>query len=705
VVVREVIFVDFESRSRIKLPDVGAWRYAEDETTEILFLGWKVKGSEERNLWVPPVTCKILGIDCMPFPQKILDHIAKDGVFESHGVQFERSMWIHQLNKRFGIPIPTKWRDSMAACAYKAVPLKLEHAGKALGLQELKDDRGKYLINQLTGYKGPTKKQPDRIYREEPDLMHEFGEYCKQDTVSEECLSDDLGDLPPTEQRIWVMDQIINQRGVKIDVEAIKAGFRIIECLEGELEVELASITGDEVTTGNQVAKMKKWLLTEDVAAPNLQAETVEELVKTKGISKKAKRVLEIRAALSKSSTKKLTRMIQSVNRDGRLRGLLQYHGAGTGRWAGRGAQPHNLPRGSLEKYCEMMFGKGNASYENMVATMEYLIDCIKIADCEDNTQKAIDTLKFAFGDVMEAISTAIRGMFCAEEDSNLMVADFAAIEAVVTAWVAGEEWKLEAFRSINSGEKYKGADDIYCATAAEIFNRPVSKKTDPDGRQIGKVCELAFGYQGGIGAWRKFDSSDRYSDDEVNEFKTSWRDKHPATVALWKGLEYAAIQTVKTGKPNSYRTITFELVVENGKNWLTCVLPNGKKIWYLDPVVTRELLPWDTDGTKFGDKLSYMGRDNKKNGIWGRVFTYGGMLTENVVQAISREIMVEAMIRVERLGYEILLTVHDEIIAEVKKIFGSLTQFCAEMKAELPWLPGCPINVAGWIGPRYMKA
>ena len=190
------MLVDFESRSLVNLVDVGAWRYAEDESTEALFLGWKLKGQEQRNLWVTPVACDILGIEHQPFPQQILDHIENKGVFEAHGAQFERALWIHQLNKKFNIPIPTKWRDSMAACAYKAVPLKLKKAGAALNLSELKDPRGDYLIKQLCSFKGPTKKEPDRIYREDPDLMKEFGDYCMQDTVSEECLSDTLGDLP-----------------------------------------------------------------------------------------------------------------------------------------------------------------------------------------------------------------------------------------------------------------------------------------------------------------------------------------------------------------------------------------------------------------------------------------------------------------------------------------------------------------------------
>jgi DNA polymerase len=291
------------------------------------------------------------------------------------------------------------------------------------------------------------------------------------------------------------------------------------------------------------------------------------------------------------------------------------------------------------------------------------------------------------------------------------MVSDFSAIEAVGTSYLAGEDWKLDAFRIIQRGELYNGAEDIYCATAMLVLGRPVKKKNKKD-RGIGKVCELAFGYQGGVNAWYNFDSSGTYTDKEIEHHKRAWRKNHPATVDLWAGLDTAAVDAVKLGRRTRYGYISYEVVNDEAGRWLTCILPNGRRLWYYNPSVeevefTYRFLndddEWDTR-TRKKDQLSYEGRDNKRGGSWGVVRTYGGMLTENAVQAISRDIMVEAMIRVEKLGYPIVLTVHDEIIADVPIGQGSMTEFDAAMSVVPVWLPDCPVSAKGWEGGRYKK-
>jgi DNA polymerase len=679
--------VDFETRSYRNVKDVGAWRYAEDETTEILCMAYKFD-NEKTMLWAPG----------LPFPQAIINHAATNGLFEAHNVQFERAIWKYVIEPAYGVPVPKKWVDSMAVCAYRGLPLKLEKVGKALNLSIQKDQRGKYLLQTLSVPKWGTKSDPDRIYREDLDLMEELYDYCIQDVDTERQLSKTVGDLPTSEHRLWILDQIINQRGVKIHIEAVNAAIKIVSAVEAGLNEELAALTDNQVTSVTQRDRLLSWLRSRGLThLDNIKKDTITDFLSPlvnkfiDDVDPDAIRVMRIRQILAKSSVGKLSKMLETVSIfDDRIRGMLQYHGAGTGRWAGRGAQPHNLPRGSLEDYCDRLGLDGPECMELLIST---------ILGAHKNIQDAIGDIEFLFGDVMEAIVTAIRGMFIAEDDKCFMVSDFAAIEAVVLAWLAGETWKLEAFEKINRGEKYEGADDIYCATASKIFQRTISKKENKTERQVGKTCELAFGYQGAIGAWRNFDRSDKYTDEEVDTFKTQWRSRHPATVRLWYGLQEVAIKTVRTGNPHRHGRIVFAIEKDVAGTWLVCILPNGRKIWYYEPVV-EEVFKYG----KMRDELSYMGRDNKRGGTWGRVRSYGGMLTENVVQAISRDLMAEAMIRVENAGYPIILTVHDEIIAEVLKLFGSLEEFEGLMSIVPPWAEGCPVGVAGEVVTRYMK-
>ena len=330
---------------------------------------------------------------------------------------------------------------------------------------------------------------------------------------------------------------------------------------------------------------------------------------------------------------------------------------------------------------------------------MELLLDLIKKGN--EDVNEAFFIIESIFGDVITAIVTSLRGMFVAAENHEYMIADFSAIEAVVLAWLAEEKWKVEAFNVINSGQKYNGSDDIYCATASKIFQKTVTKKEDKSERQVGKTCELAFGYQGGVGAWRNFDSSDTYTDEQVDSFKNQWRDQHPEIVRLWRGINDAAINAVKNhGKVYSYKSIAYQTVVDNAGLWLTCILPNGRRLWYYDPKVTWQETPW---GKK--PSLQYQGRDNKKSGVWGIVRAYGGLLVENIVQAISRDLMVQSIIRVEKAGYPVLLTVHDEIIAEVLKGYGSQEEFEHIMANPVPvWAQGCPVGVDGYTAIRYRK-
>ena len=710
------VAIDFETASDVDIRKTGAWRYSEDPSTHILCLAYKLPRKPIR-IWRPLLD--------EPFPQDLIDAIENGIVVEAHNAQFEQAIWRNVLMRDYDVPWPKRWADTLATCAYRAVPQALDDVGVALNLHNKKDRSGKDLIRKLCqpqkwlkkerlewGEKGYDPEKPELMPKKwirDPDLLQALYDYCEQDVATECDVAQALGDLPPVEQHIWVMDQRINTRGVRVDLDLIGNIQAVYDSYREELAYELVRITEGFVQKYTEVAKIKEFCTSKGYPISDTRADTVSaaiedirKLIKD-GLFDKDEvmpilRTLIIRSELSKSSIAKLKKAIDSVCGDGYLRGLLQYHGAGTGRWAGRMVQPQNFPRGSLEFYCE----KFGLSAEDM---MEKLVRDIWYAKTF-----GIDYLASQYGDPTEPLVTALRGIFIASEGCVLRVADFSAIEAVVLAWVAREEWKVKAFKEIAKGNKFEGNDDIYCATASKIFQRKVSKKENKTERQVGKTCELAFGYQGGLGAWRAFDSSDTYSDEEVHSFKDGWRQQHPMIKQFWYEIENAAVQTVRTQESYGYLNIRFEYVTDNAGPWLTCVLPNGKRLWYYKPELRQETR-WvfdpitETNQPKQSTKLSYMSRDNKRAGAWGRVDAYGGLLTENIVQALAREIMVLGMMRVEAAGYKIILTVHDEIISDCNKDHGSQEEFESLMAGPNPdWLTDCPVAVDGWFGTRYRK-
>lgn len=677
-----VCTVDFETRSFLDVRDVGAWRYAEDWTTEIMCLSWNI-GDSKTGLCVP----------WMDFPQEIIDHIKAGGTFEAHNVQFERAIWLFILRPMFGIPMPKKWRCTLAACAYRGLPLALDKVGafECLNLAIQKDkERGSYLINTLCKPKFGTKKEPDRIYREYWDLMDEFYGYCITDSDTERGLSQRVGHLPVPEQRLWVLDQKINQRGVRLDMDAVEKALDLTTKITTKLNGELEDITGGAVLKATQRDKLLAWFRANGVEGlTDLKKETVEEwtlrdkhgnyLMKGK-IPDESLRAMVIRSQLAKASTRKLEKMRDCVGGDGRGRGFLQYHGAGTGRWAGRLVQPQNFPRASVTN-------KENAKGKKYL-DMEYLIEQIMNDDLG------------GYDKPMEAIASSLRGMFIADPGKVYHVCDFSAIEARVTFWVANCQTGLDVFDKSDAGL----SEDIYCVTASDLVGFEVKKSEHSHERQLGKITVLGCGYQ--MGAEKlQYQAEKDYgvvlTKAESEGMVNLYRNKYQEVKWLWYGLQDAAIATVKTGNSHSYNNVVYELITDNAGEWLACLLPSGRKIWYFKPVVERIVPPW---GGGKRDSLTYMGRDNKRGGAWARVRTYGGMLCENVVQAIARDLMSEAMFRVEIAGYEIVLTVHDEIITEDDKDFGDQEEYERIMAENPPWSRGCPIAVEGGVITRYQK-
>lgn len=663
------ITIDFETYSEAELKKCGAWKYAEHPSTEILCLAYSINGAEP-DLWHP----------AYGYPAGPADCLRKGAIVDAHNVGFERAIWEKVCVPRLGWPAieAHQWDCTMARAASRALPLGLDELTRALGLDQKKDKRGKELLNLLSKPRKPTKKDP-RTRIQDPELLAELYEYCKQDVRAELAVRKALGNLPAPERQVFLLNEKMNSRGVTIDVESVHNAMAIVTEVEGRLTEELTDITSGLVTTHNQGARILEWLHGEGVHLDDLTADTVAAALP--GAEGEARRVLEIRASLAKASTKKLASLLAAVGSDGRVRGLSQYHGAFTGRNAGRLVQPLNLPRPKLT----IFDGKKDVS-----VPPEDLIEAI--------SHRSASWLEAMYGDPMQCVADALRPMFMAGEGKNLCSVDLSAIEAVGIAALAGEESKLNVFRR---------GDDPYCVFASFALARPVTKETDPKARQnVGKVGELAFGFGGGVGAWRNFDDSDRFTDVEVDNFKKAWRLQHPRIstppwskdeeIGLWYGLQAAAIKAMLKGE-GTFREIKY---YRRGM-YLVCVLPSSRAICYYDPRLEERENPW-TERPEV--VLTYM---SQKEGRWQRVDTWGGKLAENVTQATCRDVLVWGQRRCDA-EMPVLMTVYDEIITEVDEDLGHdrpVERLIEYMTTDLPpWCSWWPIKASGWCEKRYRK-
>jgi len=502
----------------------------------------------------------------------------------------------------------------------------------------------------------PTKANLNK-WHEDKDDFRVLCQYCIQDVEAEHSLSSSLYDLSDKELEIWQLDQKINDMGVYIDVDGAKNLIGKVEESEKELLKEITLITNGKVSSPRQVAVSIDWLSTYKVEVENLQKETVKDLLK-QDIPDNVKRFLQIRQSLGKSSVSKLKAMVNMADADNRIRGAFLFSGAHTKRWTGRGFQPHNFPRDTY-------------SHEDIESILTY-----------DN-----ETIELLYASVFHTASKCLRGMITVEKGNIFYCADFSAIEARVLAWLANEVKTLNAFRE---------GKPIYKLAASDIFGVPIDKVSSYQ-RLVGKVSVLALGYQGYIGAFQSMAPTYgvHVEDERAAEIAMAWRKNNPNIVAFWKGIESAAKMAVKTGRPHKYGMIKFGM----RDKFLHMRLPSGNILSYYDPEI-------DTVTTKYGqvkEVISYMGV-NPKTKKWERQLTYGGKLTENAVQGSARCLLAWAMLRADKAGYTISMHVHDEILSEVPKGFGSLEDFINIMSEVPDWAKGCPLGAEGWEGIRYRK-
>lgn len=705
------------------LSSCGLWNYAEHPLAEVLTLSYDLADGRGLRRWRPG----------LPPPVDLFDYIARGGLVESHKVMFERVIWEKVCTARYGWPpLPVgQLRCSMAKARAWALPGGLGDIGKALDLPLQKDPEGQRLIKLLTCPQNPTKKQPLlRLRRHDvPDEFARFDAYCDRDVETEEQASRRIPDLPPDELEYWQYDQAINYRGVGVNRQGIRDCIAVLEQAFVRYGAELQQLTGGIKVT--ELEQLKGWLASQGVRMACMDADAIEAALAGQ-LPPAARRALEIRALIGSASVKKLYAMDNQAAADDRLHDLIVYHGARTGRPTGEGPQPLNLPKaGPTLRWCDdANCGRPYAEHHDACPwcaasaafstvrswSPEAVPHVLGIMAC-----CSLELVEYYFGDAVLCISGCVRGLFVAAPGHDLICSDYSAIEAVVTAALAGEQWRIDAIRA---------GTCIYLASASRITGTSVEEylahkkqhgEHHPDRQKIGKPAELGLGFGGWLGAWRQFDETDTFTDDEVKANIIAWREASPAIVEFWGGqrrkeydpytgryywrdelygLEGAAIYATRNpGKIGYCRSITYQVI----DDVLYCTLPSGRRLSYHQP----RLAPSDKRPGEL--QLSFM-TDNKNPKMgpigWVRMGTYGGRLCENVVQATASCVLRHATKLLERAGYPVVLHVYDEILAEVPEGFGSIEEFESLMGAMPAWCRDWPIVAkGGWRGKFYRKA
>ncbi len=648
--------IDLETYSEIDIAKCGSFRYIDDESFEILLLGYAFDDE--------PVTVIDLTAD-EEVPADFLAALYDSEVTKTAwNCAFERfGLWKH-----FGRYCPPEqWSDTMILSAVCGLPLGLGEAGKALRLEadEAKDREGKALIRYFCSPCRPTKVNGGRtrnLPTDAPDKWAQFIEYNRQDVVAERTIRKRLLRWEPDslEHRFWCLDARINERGMRVDRGLVHNAIAMDARYKAELTKQAVAISGLE--NPNSVAQIKQWLLEQEgIEVPSLNKKVVAEVVSQLN-SERAKQFMALRARLAKSSTKKYEAMERSACADAHIKGCFQFYGANrTGRFAGRLVQLQNLPQNHMEDL---------AVARSLVRDNDY------------------ETVRLLYDSVSDTLSELIRTALIPEPGHRFIVADFSAIEARVIAWIAGEQWRLDVFR--NGG-------DIYCASASQMFHVPVVKHGENGHlRQKGKIAELALGYGGGANALKAFGADKMgMTEEEMVNTVDLWREASPRVCALWRALERAAIRCVvhKTPQVSAIGGIRFEM--ECGILWMT--LPSGRRIAYYGAEYGPSRFHRDRRA------LSYMGVDQKTK-RWGRVETWGGKLAENVTQATARDCLRDTMLALEDAGYDIRAHVHDEVIISEPRDGRTVEDVSAIMGRELPWASGLPLRGDGYACDFYMK-
>lgn len=665
--------IDLETYSEVSIGKAGSYRYILDPSFEILLFAYSLDG-------MPVEVIDVASGQIIPL---WLKNALKNPLYIKHA--YNAAFEWFALSKYLGWLPPDQWRDTMLHALYCGYPASLDAAGKAMGLPEDKKKltTGKALIRYFCVPCKPSNANGNRtrnLPKHDPDKWKLFKEYNGQDVVTEMEIDHRLSafPVPAFVQKQWETDLQMNARGVAADMELVRGALVIGAIVKSRLMTEARQLSG--LDNPNSIRQLAQWLTDatdSDAEITSVTKETVATMLKQPQPAN-VQRMLEIRQELGKTSTKKYDALETCIADDGRVRGLLQFYGANrTGRWAGRLVQVQNLPR----------------TYTHPLPPARQLVK-----------DRNIDGLRMMYGSINDTLSQLIRTAFVATPGNVLIDADFSAIEARVISWLAGQEWRLEVFRTHGK---------IYEASASQMFHVPIEKikKGNPEYalRQRGKVAELALGYQGGVSAMRRMDvghNLDDLSDDEVKGIVDRWRETNSMIRDLWNIVDSAAItvitnggaQTIRSETTDAIITLACELDVITGIRYMTILLPSGRKLYYPSPEIGVN---------RWGNpSVSYTGQ-NQTTKRWERVETYGGKLVENIVQAIARDCLAIAIENLEAQGLHVVFHIHDEVVidtpawADEDTMLETVTKI---MTKPIPWAQALPLNADGWVDKFFKK-
>ncbi len=654
--------IDLETFSSVPIAKAGAQKYIASPDFEILLFAYSLNGA-------PPVCCDIAQGEHLP--DWVLDALCDPQCLKhAYNAAFEWGC----LSKFMGRQLPPEqWRCTMFHGLYAGYPAGLDAAGRALGLPEDKRklSTGKALIRYFCVPCTPTKSNGGRrrnLPSHDPVRWELFKEYNAQDVTTEMEIERRLSliTVPDWLQRQWETDLLINARGVAVDMEMVNGALEIGATVRERLTQEAVRISG--LSNPNSVQQLSAWLEQETgEEVTDLRKDTVAKMIAQAPDNPEVQRMLEIRQELGKTSTKKYDAIEQAVCPDGRVRGLLQFYGANrTGRWAGRLVQVQNLPR-------------------TYTQPLELARNLVKL--------RKLDNLRLVYGSVPDTLSQLIRTAFVASDGNVLFDADFSAIEARVISWLAGEQWRLDVFKTHGK---------IYEASASQMFGVPIEriKKGNPEYalRQKGKVAELALGYQGGAGALINMGALDMgIPEDDLPDIVQRWRDTNKRICDLWYKMNSAAVEAISTGSSVGVGRllVSCEYDAAHEVEYLTVLLPSGRKLYYNSPQIGEN--KWG------GPSISYMGMDQTTK-KWKRIETYGGKLVENCVQAVARDCLAQAIENLEAKGLPVVFHIHDEVVIDCRADTATLEDIVDIMSRPIPWAPGLPLNADGWVGGFFKK-
>ena len=671
------ISLDFETRSACDLRKAGAYKYAQDPSTDVWCAAFSIDG-QEPLVWAPASYAPMAdGAEMTLFV------LADDPsvMWRAWNAPFERAIWREVMHRKYGFPdIPLeRWVCTAAEARAMNLPGKLDDSARVLNVVQQKDMEGHRLMLRMARPR-TTLSDGTHVWWTDPERVERLIQYCVQDVRTEQAVASRLQRLSDYERRVWLMDQRANDRGVMLDRPLAVAAQELAKIVSRKADADVTQVTGGDVWAISNVGRLKDWMAALGVPVDSLNKKAMAELLNDEALPLPVREALEIRAEAGKSSVKKVQAMLNAVCEDDMLRGLLLYWGAGTGRWAGRLVQPQNFPartKALPEWWVE-------ALHENP----EPMVQAVLARDVEALEME---------GAALEVVAMLLRPMLRARPGKVLVAADYSAIEARVIAWLCGEEWRLEVFRTHGK---------IYEASASMMFRVDLGliKKGRPEYalRQKGKVAELALGFQGGVNALVTMGAYEMgLSDEELPEIVRLWRQASPNIKLGWYDLQNAAQEAVQfPGRITSALGERVRFKVTGGFLWMR--LPSGRRLAYCQPKIVHKPAPWDSEKLLPGIEAWAV---NSKTKQWQKRSLYGGLLMENLVQATARDLMADAMLRLEEgAKYVPLLSVHDEVVTEADEGTASAEELEHIMCQLPPWAEGCPVAAEGWVGPRYRK-